>query len=71
LGNIPNGHKIFQHLPSKGPPKFTQIGIFGFENKPSGDPVPGIGLRWLFQLVEWNWSSQVIARKKLIISGEP
>jgi hypothetical protein len=25
--NIPNGHKIYQHLPFKGPPKFTQIGI--------------------------------------------
>jgi hypothetical protein len=29
--NIPNGHKIFQHLPFKGPPKFTQIGIFGLK----------------------------------------
>jgi hypothetical protein len=25
----PNGHKIYQHLPSQGRPKFTQIGIFG------------------------------------------
>jgi hypothetical protein len=36
---IPNGHKIFQiykHLPFKGPPKFTQIWYFWFENKPSG-----------------------------------
>jgi hypothetical protein len=36
--NIPNGHKIYQHFPIYGPPKFTQIVIFGFENKPSGNP---------------------------------
>jgi hypothetical protein len=36
--NIPNGHKIYQHLPFKGPPKFTQIWDFWFENKPSGNP---------------------------------
>jgi hypothetical protein len=41
---IPNGHKIFQmgiknqHLPFKGPPKFTQIWDFWFEKKPSGNP---------------------------------
>jgi hypothetical protein len=29
--NIPNGHKIYPHLPFKGPPKFTQIGIFGLK----------------------------------------
>jgi hypothetical protein len=27
LENGPNGHKIYQHLPSQDPPKFTQIGI--------------------------------------------
>jgi hypothetical protein len=26
-----NGHKIYQHLPCKGPPKFTQISNFWFE----------------------------------------
>jgi hypothetical protein len=30
---IPNGHKIYQHLPLKGPPKFTQIGNFGLKTK--------------------------------------
>jgi hypothetical protein len=30
--NWPNGsHKIYQHLPSQDPPKFTQIGIFGLK----------------------------------------
>jgi hypothetical protein len=29
--NIPNGHKIYQHFPIKGPPKFTQIWIFGLK----------------------------------------
>jgi hypothetical protein len=29
--NIPNGHKIFQHFPFQGPPKYTQICIFGFQ----------------------------------------
>jgi hypothetical protein len=33
-----NGYKLFQHLPFKGPPKFTQIRDFWFENKPSGKP---------------------------------
>jgi hypothetical protein len=36
--NITNGHKIYQHLPFKGPPKFDQIWDFWFENKPSGNP---------------------------------
>jgi hypothetical protein len=36
--NIPNGHKIYQHFPIYGPLTFTQIGIFGLKNKPSGNP---------------------------------
>jgi hypothetical protein len=28
---IPNGHKIYQHLPLQKPPKFTQILIFGLK----------------------------------------
>jgi hypothetical protein len=36
--SIPNGHKIYQHFSIQGPPKFTQIGIFGLKNKPSGNP---------------------------------
>jgi hypothetical protein len=34
----PNGHKKYQRLPLKDPTKFTQIGFFGFENIPSGNP---------------------------------
>jgi hypothetical protein len=30
--NIPNCLKIYQHLPLQNPPKFTQIGIFWFQN---------------------------------------
>jgi hypothetical protein len=26
-----NDHKIYQHFPFSGPPKFTQIGIFGLK----------------------------------------
>jgi hypothetical protein len=37
--NRPKGYKIYQQLPLQDPPKFTQIGIFGSENKPSGNPV--------------------------------
>jgi hypothetical protein len=29
--NIPNGHKIYQHLSLQDPPKFTQIGILGLK----------------------------------------
>jgi hypothetical protein len=36
--NIPNGYKIYQHFSFKGPPKFTQIGIFGLKKIPSGNP---------------------------------
>jgi hypothetical protein len=37
--NIHNGHKIYQQYAVQGPPKFTQIGIFGLKiNTPSGDP---------------------------------
>jgi hypothetical protein len=28
---VPNGHKIYQHFPFKGPPKYTKIGIFGLK----------------------------------------
>jgi hypothetical protein len=28
---VSNGHKMYQHLPLKDPPKFTQIGIFGLK----------------------------------------
>jgi hypothetical protein len=35
----PNGHKIYQYLSLQDAPKFTQIGIFGFQNIPSGNPV--------------------------------
>jgi hypothetical protein len=28
---IPNGHKIYQQISTEGPPKFTQIGIFGLK----------------------------------------
>jgi hypothetical protein len=27
----PNGLKIYQHLPLKDPPKFTEIGVFGLK----------------------------------------
>jgi hypothetical protein len=30
--------KIYQHLPLQDPKKFTQFGIFWFENIPSGNP---------------------------------
>jgi hypothetical protein len=43
----PNGHKIYETafnitniLHCKTPPKFTQIGIFGSKNMPSGNPAP-------------------------------
>jgi hypothetical protein len=29
--NGPYGHTKYQHLPLQDPPKFTQIGIFGFQ----------------------------------------
>jgi hypothetical protein len=28
---MPNGHKIYQHLPFKGSAKFTQIGILSLK----------------------------------------
>jgi hypothetical protein len=28
---MPDGHKMYQHLPSQHPSKFTQIGIFGLK----------------------------------------
>jgi hypothetical protein len=36
--NRPNVHKIYQHLLLQGPPKFTQIRIFGLKKMPSGNP---------------------------------
>jgi hypothetical protein len=29
--NIPSGHKIYQHFPFQGSPKYTQIWIFGMK----------------------------------------
>jgi hypothetical protein len=43
LLNIPNGHKIYHHFLFQGPPKCTQMGIFWFENVPSGNPEAAIG----------------------------
>jgi hypothetical protein len=31
LSNIPNGHRIYQHFTFQGPPKYTQIAIFGLK----------------------------------------
>jgi hypothetical protein len=36
--NRPNYHKIDQDFSLQDPQKFTQIGLFWFENKPSGNP---------------------------------
>jgi hypothetical protein len=38
LENIPNGRKIHQYCQFRGPPKYTQMGIFGLKNLPSGNP---------------------------------
>jgi hypothetical protein len=36
--NSPNSNKIYQNFPFLGPPKFTQSGVFGYKNVPSGNP---------------------------------
>jgi hypothetical protein len=36
--SMSNGQKIDQHFPFQSPPKFSQIGIFGINNMPSGNP---------------------------------
>jgi hypothetical protein len=38
LSDVLNGNEIYQHFSFQGPPKHTKIGIFGYENKPSGSP---------------------------------
>jgi hypothetical protein len=48
---IPNGHNIYHHLSFKGPPKFTQIGIFWFENRPSGNPAENDYFIWPLRTV--------------------
>jgi hypothetical protein len=43
---LPNDHKIYQHSPVQGPPKYTQIWDFGMKMFiPSGNPVPHIERR--------------------------
>jgi hypothetical protein len=44
---------VYQHLPMQDPKKFTQIGVFGFENMPSGNTAQygcllGRVARWYF-----------------------
>jgi hypothetical protein len=46
--NGPSVNKFCQHLPLQDPPKCTQIWIFWFENKPSGNP--GFQFVFLFSL---------------------
>jgi hypothetical protein len=36
---------MYQNCPFQGPPKYTQIGIFGMK-KSSGNPVPKLVLEW-------------------------
>jgi hypothetical protein len=48
--NIPNGHLNYHHLRLKDLPKFTQIGIFGLKNIPSGNPAAELGLGKVFFL---------------------
>jgi hypothetical protein len=53
--NVPNGRKIhmystwpyIDYFSLQDPPKFTQIGIFWFENKPSGNPGSAAICVWL------------------------
>jgi hypothetical protein len=35
--NIPDGHNIYHHFPFKGPPKYTQLGLW-YANIISGNP---------------------------------
>jgi hypothetical protein len=37
--NWPNGHKMYQHPTLLGPPKFTQIGIFGLKRNHLATPI--------------------------------
>jgi hypothetical protein len=47
--NIPNGHKIDQHLSLQDPLNFTQIGIFGLKKMPFGNRVSNYLQRHNFQ----------------------
>jgi hypothetical protein len=41
------------YFPFQGPPKFTQIGMFGLKNKPSGKP--GLAIFWAtFYKLIWS-----------------
>jgi hypothetical protein len=39
LYDIPNSRKIYQHFSILGPPKFTQIGIFGLKRNHLATPI--------------------------------
>jgi hypothetical protein len=47
----------YQHFPYQDPPKYIQIGIFRFENKPSGNPDPEAAVKTLEakKLVKFHW----------------
>jgi hypothetical protein len=47
--NIPNVHKIYQHFPISGPPKFTQIESFGLKRNHQETLVVLPPLRGLFE----------------------
>jgi hypothetical protein len=36
--NVPNGQKIINSFQSRALQNLPKLGIFGFENKPSGNP---------------------------------
>jgi hypothetical protein len=59
---MPNGHKIYQSLPLKDRPKFTQIGIFGSKVYHLATLREGLGIVKCF--------SSLIASKHSIIVGK-
>jgi hypothetical protein len=66
--NIPNGHKIYQHFTFQGPPKYIQVWIFCWENKPSGNPGFDLSVRFpdsprvSFDGVGPDWSIRMYVR---------
>jgi hypothetical protein len=55
--NVKNSNEMYKHFPFQGASEFTQIGIFWYENIPSGNPEPHISVQDKKNRLYPDWKS--------------
>jgi hypothetical protein len=64
LQNISDGHKIYQHFPFHGPPKYTLIGIFGMKICIHSGIAAACVTRWVCEKVAQNVAKPICCPNK-------